>query len=253
MPEQGRYLYAVTRDVDAARLSGITGLDGVPLEVVRCDELVGVVSTVDLARYGEDALRANLEHLDWLSQVARQHDAVVAALSTHGPVAPMRLATIFHDDHRVVERLRETYDALTAALDRVQGSHEWSVKVLVDEAAVVDGADSAPATSGAEYLRRKKEAADARVGAATRANALAVEVHEALSSVSRASRRLPAQDRQLSGHQGTMVLNGAYLVPDEGGARFEETLDALRRTHPGPVLDCQGPWPPYSFSVLEEP
>ena len=141
MPETGRYLYAVSRDLAAADLDGLVGLSGGHVETVPCDEIVGVVSSVDLGEFGEEPLRRNLERLDWLSDVARTHDAVVQAVAARAPVAPMRLATIFADDAAIAARLRATYDGLVAALDRVEGRHEWSVKVLVPDGAAAAGHD----------------------------------------------------------------------------------------------------------------
>ena len=78
------------------------------------------------------------------------------------------------------------------------------------------------------------------------------KIHEALSSRSVASRRLPPQDPRLTGHEGTMVLNAAYLVDAGDEAAFTAEVQALRDAHPGLVLDQGGPWPPYSFAMLEQ-
>ena len=117
MGESGRYLYAVTRDLDEGALDGVPGLSGGALELVDHDGLVAVVSDVDLAEYGDEGLRQNLERLDWLETAARTHDAVIKAVADVAPVAPMRLATIFLDDHSLRRRLTEWHHALGQVLD----------------------------------------------------------------------------------------------------------------------------------------
>jgi hypothetical protein len=48
-----------------------------------------------------------------------------------------------------------------------------------------------------------------------------------------------------------MVHNGAYLVPDELADSFRKTAESLTSDYPAMSVEVQGPWPPYSFAVLE--
>lgn len=66
-----------------------------------------------------------------------------------------------------------------------------------------------------------------------------------------ASRRHTPQDARLSGHQGWMVLNGAYLVDD---GRYDDLAAIVHRFHDpdrGARLEPTGPWAPYSFAEGE--
>jgi hypothetical protein len=247
-----RYLYAVCRDLDPVALDGVAGLGGRPLELVHHDRLTAVVSDVPLAEFDEEGLRRNLEDLAWLEPTVRTHDAVIHAAAVVAPTAPLRLATICYDDAAVRARLREWYVALMAALDRVEGCAEWSVKVLTAPRAAEPVGAGAPPVSGAEYLRRKKAAASERTSRDDAALELADRLHEALHELARASRRLAPQDPRLSGHQGTMVLNAAYLVRTEDADAFAARADELAADHPEVVVDRRGPWPPYSFAMLEQ-
>ena len=248
--DTGRYLYAVCRGLAPAVVEGMQGLGDAPLELVHHQELVAVVSTVPLADFGEEGLRRNLEDLSWLEPVVRMHDQVVHTVATHAPTAPMRLATICFDDTAVLARLREWYVALMHALDRVEGHAEWSVKVIAAPVAVE--APTVPATSGADYLLRKKAAAEERTTGDESALAVARQVHEELGSRASAVRQLPPQDARLSGHLGTMVLNAAYLVPVQDAEAFAARIAELAADHPSLTVDGRGPWPPYSFAMLEE-
>jgi hypothetical protein len=251
-----RYLYAVTRASRNSSLEGQTGIDGRPLAVIVQGGLGAVVSEVDLASFGEEGLRRNLEDMEWLERVARKHDEVVNAVARTGPTAPMRLATICLDDDGVRARLVEWEDEMTAALDRVEGRSEWSVKVVVPPAASgaaprPTGAPDRGAGSGAAYLLRKRQETELR--ARTEQDALdeAAQVYDRLAGLAVAGRRLTPQDPRLSGHQGTMTLNAAFLVEDDAGTAFEETAAEIGRTLPVGALHVAGPWPPYSFATLE--
>lgn len=80
----------------------------------------------------------------------------------------------------------------------------------------------------------------------------AEDVYTGLSERAAAGRRLPAQDPRLSGHEGTMLLNSAFLVDRAATAEFQARLEEVRAAHPECVVDCHGPWPPYSFATLEQ-
>jgi len=49
-----------------------------------------------------------------------------------------------------------------------------------------------------------------------------------------------------------MVLNGAYLVPIDETEGFAALIDRVRDSTPGALIEAEGPWPPYSFAVLED-
>ena len=250
MAEAARYLYAIGRSLDTDALGGVTGLRGSPVEVVPHRGLAAVVSDVPLAEFDEVALKQNLERLDWLEQVARDHDTVVQAATMAGPTAPLRLAVIFDDDDRLRERLDEWYDDLVAVLDRIEGRAEWSVKVVAPAAEPVDAGER-PA-SGADYLRRKQQENAARQQRTADAGRIGDEVHRRLAARCVASRLLQPQDPQLTGHRGSMVLNGAYLVDVDEGDAFTDLVRELVEEHPEVSIEAAGPWPPYSFAVLEQ-
>lgn len=247
----GRYLFAVARGLDTGRLGAASGLRGAPLQVVTAGELAAVVCDVDLDEFGEEALRANLEDLAWLEEVARTHNDVVWALAEHATLAPMRLVTIFADDDSVRRRVEELRGGLLQALDRVEGRREWSLKVYAAAGEPEPAGTAAAVTSGAAYLRQKREAADRRRHAQADTARLAEEVYAAAAAVAVAARRLPAQDPRLTGRPEPMVLNAAFLVPEDDVASFEAAVlsSAADRREVG--VELHGPWPPYSFAVLD--
>jgi hypothetical protein len=251
MTRTGSYVYLAARDVPDDAVAGALGMSGAPLRLVHNAGLAAVVSTVDLDEFGEEGLRRNLEDLGWLERVARTHDDVVNRIGRLTAVAPWRLATIMLDDDRVAELLATWQTELHASLDRVQGCSEWSVKMYADTPDRSTAAAGAPAETGTADLLRRKSETSRRAEAADQAAADADRVHERLSRLTVASRRLPAQDRRLTHHKGQMVLNGAYLVPDAQGGDFQAAVTGLGDELPGARLELAGPWPPYSFATLE--
>jgi hypothetical protein len=251
--EHGRYLYAVSRGLDVVTLDDVLGLSDGVLEGVVVGDLVGVVSSVDLDEFGEEGLRLNLERLDWLEAAARGHDAVVQAAAAVAPTAPMRLATIFRDDEGVRERLLERYDAISTVLDRVEGHEEWSVKVLTRTGTEATVPSEPLSSTGTDYLRRRREEQELRDSDLRDAHVIAERVHDALAASSAASRRLPPQDPRLTGHTGTMVHNVAYLVPVSRSEEFAVAVGEQTAEHREVVVDARGPWPPYSFAMLDQP
>jgi hypothetical protein len=253
--ELGRYLYAISRGFDASRLGSTTGLSGARIDVVEHRGLLAIVSDVDLTEFGEEGLRRNLERLDWLEEVARGHDAVVRAVADLGPTAPVRLATICLDDAAVRRRLDEWSQALELVLDRVRGRVEWSVKAYA-ASAMATGTPSAASGpqphSGAAYLQRKKAELLSREASEEDAARLAQHLHEELAAASAASRQLPAQDPRLTGNTAAMTLNGAYLVDRSDSEKFESVVRRLQIANPEAGIDLSGPWPPYSFAILEQ-
>jgi len=221
--EEARYMYAITRGLGPEALAHSTGLRDAGLEVVEHRGLAAVVSSVDLGEFGEDALRKNLERLEWLEEVVRVHDAVIRSTTALGPTAPMRLATICRGDDEVRRRVDEWFFALEQVLDHVEGRMEWSIVILVPS---------------------QTSAPDAAC--------LGDEVHDALTSLSAASRRLPIQDPRLTGRSGTMLFHGAYLVDADSGPAFESHVRSLAEAHPALEISCRGPGAPYSFAMLEQ-
>jgi hypothetical protein len=252
----GLYLFAVGRGLDSAAMSDVEGLGGSALEIVDCRDLQAVVCSVDLDEFGEDSLARNLEDLAWLERVARAHNNVVFAVATTGTVAPMRLVTICADEVSVRDRIEALYGDLSAALDRVEGRREWSVKVHASGEAEPpqELADSnAEGGSGAAYLRRKRAAADRRRAAGERSLHVADEIHGELVAVAIAARQLPPQDPRLTGRSEPMILNGAYLVSIDEGPAFRALVERVGESHPGATVEVEGPWPPYSFATLDAP
>jgi len=250
--ETGTYVYAAGRNIDEQPLEGLEGVGDAPVRVIGHRELHAVVSSVDLAEFGEAALRRNLENLAWVEKTARRHDEIVRRVAAiTSALAPFRLVTIYRSDDAARDRLEELYDDLVRALDRVDRRSEWSVKAFC-RVQPAPSAPSAPAGSGVAYLERRRAEIRDRQDAATEQQLLADQLFWDLVPAAAATRRLSAQDQRLTGRRETMALNVAFLVDDERSTDFFELVNATRARYPSLDVEVNGPWPPYSFAVLDK-
>ena len=249
--ETGVWLYAVTSEARAAVLGGLAGVSAERPRAVTAGGLAAVVGDVPLSSFGEEALRHNLEDLDWLSTVARAHDSVIAALVEEGPVAPVRLATVYHDDASVRGAVEERSADFERTLEHVSGRVEWGVKAFLqtepEPAAGVTSGEGA----GAAYLARRRKALASSEERQRHAAEQANHIHAALSELAADACTHPPQSRALTDQDGPMVLNGAYLVDAQRAERFAEAVASCGRGSPVLTVTLTGPWPPYSFSSLE--
>jgi hypothetical protein len=254
----GWYVYCVVGAEAAGNLPELTGVsaDGTPAAVVE-GGVAAIASRVPLERFGEEALRENLNDAAWLELVARAHEDVLEALLEETTVVPMRLCTLYSSEQAIREMLRREVPSLTEALQRLAGRSEWGLKLFAVASGSADATSDVPpdeegpgeAASGAEYMRRRA-AAQNRARQADRAvDDCARDVHGRLSAIAEDALVNPLQRREASGHDGEMALNGVYLVDDGALATFHSEIEDLR-AHWEPEgfdLVATGPWPPYNF------
>jgi Gas vesicle synthesis protein GvpL/GvpF len=93
------------------------------------------------------------------------------------------------------------------------------------------------AASGRDYLAGRA----AQVREAERS---AQDIHDPLARAATAATSNVLATPQL-------LLSAAYLVPRAELRRFLELVDAETARHPELSFACTGPWPPYSFAILD--
>ncbi|GAB2641790.1 GvpL/GvpF family gas vesicle protein [Prescottella soli] len=252
---EGVWVYAVTTDSSFPNgISGIRGVAGEQLRTVAAGGFTAVVGSVDLGEYGEDALRRNLEDLDWLSDAARRHDAVVAAICAGGATVPLRLATVYYDDERVRIMLRENVNDFTDALDRIADRAEWGVRAYADRGKSTERGDTSDengTSSGTAYLMRRRAQAAARRDAESVAARQADEIYAQLANLAVAATRQPPTAPTLSPHRAWEILNATYLVDNRRTHEFATAVDDINARVDGVETVLTGPWPPYSFTFVE--
>jgi Gas vesicle synthesis protein GvpL/GvpF len=241
---------------------GATAVDADhPVERVEAGGLAALVSRVSLSEFGEEPLRRNLNDFPWLERVARRHQGVLEATLAHTTLVPLRMCTIFADEQSVRRMLDEQRTSLTSALEALRGREEWTVKVIVDRATLEAAArDMDPALapkvpagrgSGTAYLGRRRVEQQLRDAADRLAADLAEDVHARVQAWAAGAVVNRPQNRGISGHEGDMVLNGAYLVERERTGELSALVADLERRYRtlGARLELSGPLPPFNFTV----
>jgi Gas vesicle synthesis protein GvpL/GvpF len=247
---------------DAPAPPDTAGVDpGFRLERIEAGGLAALVSRVPGAEFGAEALRRNLNDLPWLERVARAHEEVLERVLPDGPIVPLRLCTLYEDDDGVRRMLESERAALHAAIDGVAGREEWGLKLLVDAdklaaearassseaAAMAD--DLSGATEAGAYMLRRRLERHVREVADRLAEGVAAELRGRLESSGFDFVTRPPQNRDLSQHEGEMLLNAACLVDRAGLEQLQALAGELESAHAalGARVELTGPWPPYNF------
>jgi hypothetical protein len=184
------------------------------LRAVGCGELVAFCGPGGERRVSPDLL--------W------RHEQIIETLMKTCDLLPVRYGTQVEDEPQAMRILAKRRAELLAALNRIRGAVELSVRVAGER-----DDEAEPAPSGADYLRAKARAT-------ARKDRLADRIHKPLDRIARASRRRNPAPRD-------ELMRAAYLVDRGSISRFAELVALLQRANDGVQVLCTGPWPPYSF------
>ena len=174
---------------------------------------------------------------------------------------PLRLCTIYEGYEGVTGMLTTERESFEEALDRLDGCQEWGVKVLVDRPALEAGVRVVSAevsalekeveasSGGGAYMMGRRVEREVGALAERKLAEVANDIHGRLADWAEDGVLSAPQNRDLSGHEGEMVMNAAYLLEAEKVARFRELIEELEERYGklGIWLELTGPWPPYNF------
>ena len=251
----GCYVYGVVSADEAGPPEGVRGIDPSHLTTtVEAEGLFAVVSLVPLADFDEKPLRERLTDMGWLERTARTHEEVLEVIGRERTLIPMRLCSIYRDQEGVEEMLRREADALQTGLDHLRGRTEWGVKVFADRTAMAPGASPLAESvaddqtaEGTAYLHRRRDEHRQLERADQELEDACQEIHSGLGAFAADARVLPVQRPEVTGYEGEMILNAAYLVSDQEHEEFVAELDRLREGFEALELILTGPWPAYNF------
>jgi hypothetical protein len=234
------YVYCLGDDLDADGFEGLTGIGGSPVHLLSLGRIAAVVSDVESERVkvtGENVKAHN-----------RVNTRVLAALTP----LPFRFGTKV-TRAQLAEYVAANEEALLAALARVRGCVEMSVKIRDASAEaegetrnakeIVEGASSVG--RGTAFLLSKRREVLGDEALRLRAEELAAWLDAGVSDLARESvARLRTSD--------SLVVSTAHLVERERVAEYRERVRLLSEERPGLQFLTSGPWPPYSFSDIEK-
>lgn len=255
-PAQVCYVFAVGRESaplqEAAR--ELIGPTSSAVRTVYAEGLGALVCDVPAGLYDEEGLKAQLEDLERLENLARSHHAVVAAAYEHTTVLPMRLATVYLDDTRVKEMLGERQAEFDALLTRLEGHLEWGVKIYADARAaaappVAEAPQDAGTGPGRAYLQRRRKQRDTHRDVYRAAGAVADRVAGLADGLAAAKVSHRPQQGELASGPGENTANDAYLVAAGRSDEFRAAIEGIAEDVPGVRVELTGPWAPYSFAT----
>lgn len=256
----GLYLYCLARSdcLESVEVAGLN--EPQPPLLTRINEIAAIWTPVLLAEFcGPDAA-SRLQDLAWVGPRACRHEAVVESVMRQSPVLPLRFGTIFSSWGRLEAVLLAHHAAISRFLTQVADQEEWSVKGLLDRPMAkqefysrklaVEGKHLAPLSPGRRYFleSRLRREAEEELGhwLSTVCRKLARDLRDFGADLRERQVRLVTGENQYQ----EMIFNWAFMIPKALVPDFLARIDAAgaRLAKTGMVLDCSGPWPPYSFS-----
>ena len=268
------YLYAIVwqRPGFLEGLGSLAGLDDAALEGLCEGGLLAICSSVPAAGWEPEALDEHVRDMEWLAPRATRHQAVLAALHVASPsLLPLPFATLYYHRDAVHELLRSRQDELTAALRRLEGAEEWTLRVYQDRGIFDQQVEHlsptfAQATEelrtaapGKAYLLRKQLDTLRRDEVTRVTSRQADELEQQIAPLARETIREPIVEPTRSG-PGTrgaaadarLVLKLALLLQRTSGDALQARLGAIADDYAslGYRFELTGPWPPYSFATV---
>ncbi len=250
----GCYVYGVMEraaaGADLGDLPTVGDGAGAPLRYVTHGDLAAAVSDLRAARpLGTP-------------QDLRVHAGVLDAIAATGaPVLPFRFGTVLGDDRAVAaDVLAGAHDAFAAALDRLRGRSQFTLRAHYEEDALLR---ELPAEHPEIEEARRALADRAREGASPQeADAERVRLGELLAQAIEARRATDAD--QIHGSLAPValaaktadspeedgVVDASFLVEGARRTEFEQAAEDLARDWHGRVrLQLLGPLAPYDFAA----
>jgi hypothetical protein len=230
MAPTATYLYCVVksgrRPVTARAPRGIAGATA-PAAAELGGSLWLIVADAPLEVYGPEPLQRALGDMQWVSDAAIAHDAVVEHFSRRpdAVTVPMKMFTMFSTRDRAVAEMRARRRELEPVIKRIAGSDEWGVRVMRTSAGAPADRRAAASPSGAAFLAAKRQVRDDR-----------------------------RRDDVPPGAATPPLLDATFLVPAARRTRFKAVARkaAAMCVEAGASMTLTGPWPAYHFVQLPD-
>jgi hypothetical protein len=251
------YVYAVLPEPVAGELEGI---DARPVRWIVEGGFAAAVSDVPSEDFDEQPLNERIRDMGWLGPRAVAHQDVNYRLHADGDASvPLAFGTVFRDDARVRQLLRDQAAVFAERLAAVRGRAEWVVALYLLPPDADYLARSSPAiqallgeiessSPGRGHLLRRRLAELQRDEARRLQSESAADVLSSLGQVTEAVYPEPLPQDSVE----RPLLRASVLVRRSAEAPFLDAVERLQRQWPEPVyrLLLTGPWPPYRFGGL---
>lgn len=262
---EGLYLYCI-RAKTSFRFS-TKGIDKGKIFVVPYKDLEAVVSKVSLDKFGsKDIQKKAQEDLKWIKEKAEIHEYVIEQAMRVGSnlisVIPMKFGTIFKNEERLKETLRNHYEQFKESLEKLKGKQEWGVKAYLKE----DIFKKILEEKNETVLAKKKEIESMPKGMAFFAQKQIDEavnqekdkeleriienIYNSLAQLSFSKNKDKLLEKDFTGRPEEMILNVFYLIEEAKLDSFQKKVGELKEKYNslGFEVEVSGPWPSYHFA-----
>lgn len=232
------YLYAIVPRDACASIRGDLG------DEVRLVDGGGVFGAVVRPTAATSFVGRDRRHL---ARLLLAHQQVVENIMAHGPVLPVKFATIAPDEESVERCLKSGGAAFAEAFARLAGKIQYEILVTWDlDQVLAEIARSPEVISMKQVMATPVELGTAVKNLLERRRCdIAGEISEALRAIAE-----DFVDNALMNDR--MVLNIALLIDEEKLGALDDCLETLDASRDGKLgFRCVGPLPPYSFATVE--
>lgn len=263
------YLYCIREKTDSSPNISLKGIDGKgEVFTLPYRELEAVVSNISLEEFGDSEIQKKAqEDLNWIKEKALTHEKVIEEAMRNKDnilsIIPMRFGTIFKEKTSLEETLNKDYAKIKEVIDKIRRKQEWSVKIYLKdrqkfEQAVKEKNESikekeeeiAALDEGMAFFMEEELKEVISKEADKELNNIVGILFENLGKQAVGSTKNKILEKELTGRREPMVLNAAYLIPEEKVKNFKEEAEALNQEIQlkGFNLEYSGPWPAFNFS-----
>jgi hypothetical protein len=261
------YAYCIIRNDGSPRSFG-SNLGLSKPYLINFEDLSLVVSLVPLKKFDQAAINEKTKDLGWLSQTAKKHERLVEAVMKKTTPIPLKLCTIFRNEHSARSMLKRDYGKLSGTLRTIQGKVELGLSCF----ASFDTSTLAQESQNPNVKAIQKKIGEASAGRAyflkqdldeilvaelaTKAYDSANHLHAELKHLAdQAKLNKPvfsdSAEKSSGAAENQKILSAAYLVERKQLKKFLMKFEELRKSPgiaPGITVELTGPWPPYNFS-----
>ncbi|ABM03078.1 Gas vesicle synthesis GvpLGvpF [Psychromonas ingrahamii 37] len=255
-PNQALYLYCF---VHADSIQSVTSQaieKDSPVFIYQWQDIAAVLSHVPTSYftgYDDEEPEQTIARILPRTQL---HEQVIEEVMRQSPVFPAQFGTLFSSQESLEQEISQQYLAITHTLKEVSGSVEWAVKGVLDRGVaekalysqqLTEQQNSLSSSPGMRHLQEQRLRRETQSKLNSWLHQLYTDIATPLSELSGDffQRKIPSSIEE--GKE--VILNWAFLVPESAGDDFHAQIDKLnqRLNSFGLVIQCSGPWPPYSF------
>lgn len=266
---EGLYLYCIRKKIDTPLSFSTLGIDGRhEVRTLTYQDLEAVVSKVSLEEFASEEIQKRAQgDLKWIKEKAIIHEKIIEEAMRKNEeilsVLPMKFGIIFKEKKALKETLNKHYEQFTATLEKLEGKQEWSIKVYLtdkkrfelvikEKSEVIKEKEKEIASlpEGTAYFMEEelKEIISREMDKELKN--IVEHLFESLGKQAVALIKSKILEKELIGRRELMVLNSAYLIPEEKIGNFKKEAEGLNQEiqTKGFYLEYSGPWPAYNFT-----